>query len=154
MKVVVAAFNQEKALVWAFSVIVKSSVNSNVGNVSATQVAAAVRAAAAAGHQAAVARLLEAAPRLLVTALVSPGPTRCLRWGTLQNSAVLHSLEPSKLWLDWKVLSSGTFNHFGLSHRTLVQSQSSRAGRCFDTGRQGHRSRPAQNDGTKGLLCS
>ena len=60
------------------------SGSSNVGNVSATQVAAAVRAAAAAGHQAAVARLLEAAPRLLVTALVSPGPTRCLRWGTLQ----------------------------------------------------------------------
>ena len=60
----------------------------NVGNVSSTQVAAAVRAAAAAGHQAAVAGLLEAAPRLLVTAVVSPGPTWCLRWGTLQNSAV------------------------------------------------------------------
>ena len=71
MKALVGAFNQEKALVWAFSVIVKSSVNSNVGNVSATQVAAAVRAAAAAGHQAAVARLLEAAPRLLVTAIVA-----------------------------------------------------------------------------------
>ena len=47
------------------------SGSSNVGNVSTTQVAAAVRAAAAAGHQAAVARLLEAAPRLLVTAIVA-----------------------------------------------------------------------------------
>ena len=43
----------------------------NVGNVSSTQVAAAVRAAAAAGHQEVVARLLEAAPRLLVTAIVA-----------------------------------------------------------------------------------
>ena len=59
------------------------SGRSNVGNVSATQLAAP-----AAGHQAAVAGLLEAAPRLLVTAVVSLGPTWCLRWGTLQNSAV------------------------------------------------------------------